>query len=721
MIPAPRPHLLLSLPLLLSACAGGPHLDPDGSSGALPVVATLAEARAFEIEDYYRTAFVGAPKLTPRGEQAVFSVRRYDIEHEESWSEIWIMDVSGGQPQRMTSGRHNDSSPTVSPDGTRILFVSDRSESSQLWSMPIDGGDPSQLTDFPGGVSAPRWSPDGRWIAVTAELWPACGADPECNEQRNGEAEANELKVHVADDLLYRHWTSWGDGKVSHVLLIDAESGEVVRDLTPGTYPAPTFSLGGDRGYDFSPDGEHLVFVSNHDEQQAESTNADLWIVATAAEEPRARNLTEANDGWDGAPLFSPDGRYLAYISQETPGYESDLRRLMLLELASGKARPLTDRDIFDDMVGDMRWSEDGSRLYFQCDQEGRTPIFSVFTNRSPPQLVHRDATIAGWEPLPDQAGLIYTRRAVGSPPEIYRSRATGTSDRLTHFNAALEQEVDIRPAEEMWVEGEGDYRIHVFLVRPHDFDPSRRYPLILNVHGGPQGQWTDAYRGDWQVYPGKGYVVAFANPTGSTGYGQDYCDAIGGDWGGRVYRDLMKVTDALAELPYVDSKHMGAMGWSYGGYMMMWMQGHTDRFACQAAMMGLFDLESFYGATEELWFPERDLKGTPWTSADYETWSPSKFVENFSTPSLVISGELDYRVPYTQSLMYFTALRKQGIPSRLVIFPNSGHWPGWRDMRFYYLAHLDWFHRWLGGEAPREDLIGVARGRPASQAELVE
>jgi dipeptidyl aminopeptidase/acylaminoacyl peptidase len=235
---------------------------------------------------------------------------------------------------------------------------------------------------------------------------------------------------------------------------------------------------------------------------------------------------------------------------------------------------------------------------------------------------------------------------------------------------------------------------------------------MILNVHGGPQSQWADSYRGDWQVYPGKGYVVAFANPTGSSGRGQDFVDAISCDWGGRVFDDLMKVTDALEELPYVDRERMGAMGWSYGGYMMMWFEGHTSRFKTIAAMMGLYDLPSFYGATEELWFPEKDLCGTPWNSDHYERWSPSRYVDNFKTPALVITGELDYRVPYTQSLGFFTALRKNGLDSRLIVFPDAGHWPAWHEMAFYYNAHIDWFHKYLGGEPATWDVREHARNQ---------
>jgi dipeptidyl aminopeptidase/acylaminoacyl peptidase len=695
--------MLSALALSLSL----PALAPSLQSAPPPA------KRAFEIEDYYRTAFVGAPALSPDGRWAAVAVRKYDVEADASWSEIWRVALDGSNVRQMTSGREEDSSPAFSPDGKRLLFVSSRSGSSQLWTMPVDGGEATQLTEFAPGVADPVWSPDGRWIAATSEVWPDCGADEACNETREKAAEKGKLAVHVTDELLYRHWTAWGDGKVSHVLLVDAANGEVARDLTPGRYPSPIFSTGGERGYAFAPGRNELVFVSNRGEHQADSTNADLWRTALEGElsESSAANLTDSNEGWDGAPLFSPNGKELAFVSLEQAAYESDLRRLAVLDVASGDVRYLTGRAGFDDMIEDVRWAPDGSALYAQVSLRGRTPILRFPSGGGEPTEVLKHGQLVGFELTPDGRSIVYVRRTVGEPTELFIAPvAGGDPRRLTHFNDRLVGEVDFRPAEELSVRGDGDYDVQAFVVKPHGFEEGKRYPLILNVHGGPQMQWTDAYRGDWQVYPGKGYVVAFCNPTGSTGFGQDFVDGISRDWGGRVYRDLMKVTDALVELPYVDRTKVGAMGWSYGGYMMMWMEGHTDRFACQASMMGLYDLRSFYGATEELWFPEHDLGGSPWSSEDYERWSPSNHVEQFKTPSLVITGELDYRVPYTQSLQYFTALQKRGVPSRLVVLPNSGHWPGWRDMIFYYNVHLDWFHRWLGGEPAPHDVLEHAR-----------
>jgi dipeptidyl aminopeptidase/acylaminoacyl peptidase len=673
------------------------------SVAAIPQSAISAEGkRAFEIADYYRTAFIGAPSVSADGSRVAFPVTRYELEAGESWSEIWMAGVDGSGLRQMTAGRHHDSSPLFSPDSKSLLFVSDRGEGSQLYLMPVDGGEARRLTDYPMGLAGPVWSPDGRWIAVQAEVWPECGYDADCNRTIADSVATGPLNARMTDELLYRHWTVWRDGKYTHVLLVDAKSGEVVRDLTPGRWDSPTFSVGGGGGYAFSPDGGELCVISNHDRDQARSTNSDLWLIPLNLEAADLQpvNITAGNHGWDGGPVYSPSGRYIAFRSQATPGHESDLFRIGLYDRESKKTRYLTDHSNFDNWINDLEWSADERWLYFSGHEKGETPLYGLDLEGGGLRKVFNDGAVVGWGLADGDRSIVYVRSKVGSPPELFSAPVKGgAASRLTHFNDALDAEVDIRPAEVMWVEGAEGRKIQVFLVKPHDFDPKKEYPLILNVHGGPSSPWKNRYRGDWQVYPGKGYVVAFPNPTGSGGFGQDFVDAITCDWGGRVYDDLMKVTDALEALPFVDADRVGAMGWSYGGYMMMWFAGHTDRFETIASMMGVYDLRSMWGATEELWFVEHDLCGQPWTSDHYEKWSPSVYAEKFKTPTLVITGEGDYRVPYTQSLHFFTDLQVQEVPSRLVVFPDSGHWPSWYEMAFYYLVHLDWFEQWLGGE----------------------
>jgi dipeptidyl aminopeptidase/acylaminoacyl peptidase len=670
--------LLVSLSLLLASSA-------------------FAQKRGFTIEDLYRVRNVGDLSLSPDGRTVLFSLSTSDLPRAKRTTRVWIMDADGANARELTHG-DADSSPRFSPDGRQVAFL----RSGNLYLLPLGGGEAKQLTTISTGVSDPLWSPDGKWIAFASDVYPECNADDACNKRIADQWTNGKLQAHMADSLLYRHWTEWRDGKATHTLLLNVDSG-AIRDLTPGPYDFPGFSLGGPLQYAFSPDGTELTVASNHDPDPASSTNNDLWTIALNTPNAAPRNITASNKSFDDSPQYSPDGRWIAYRTQKTPAYESELFQLAVYDRQSGTSRIVSGT--FANWIDDFHWSADGKAIVFTGPVEGHNPLYRLDLASGNIAKIFDDQTIDAFEVAKNSNDLFYVHRSVGEPSEIYRAALTGgaaSRRKLTHINDALANEVDIRPAESMWVLGAQGAKVQVFLVKPHGFDPAKKYPLILNVHGGPQSQWADSFRGDWQVYPGAGYVVAFANPHGSTGYGQPYTAEISGDWGGAVFEDLMKVTDALEKLPYVDVNRMGAMGWSYGGYMMNWFEGHTTRFKAIASMMGIFDNRSFFGATEELWFPEWDLKGQPWNSPLYEKWSPSNSVQNFKTPCMVITGERDYRVPYTQGLQMFTALQKMNVPSRLIVYSNAGHWPSWYEMALYYTAHLEWFHKYLGGgDAP--------------------
>ena len=688
------------------------------ASAILAASSALAGGRAFTIADHYRVVGVADPQVSADGTRIAFLTTHTDLPAAKRWSDLVVAGIDGADARDLTTGKRSNSAPRWAPDGSTLAYVSsDASGTPQIFLMPMDGGEPRQLTSFSMGVAAPVWSPDGRFMAFASDVYPECGADSACNEKISRTWREGALEAHMADRLLYRHWTSWRDGRYAHVILVNVADG-TLHDLTPGSFDAPTFSLGGEAGFAFAPDSRELVFVSNHDPDPASSTNADLWTVAIAEDGTPGEpvDITGDSPAWDGSPAYSPDGRFIAYRTQAVPGYESDLFRIALYDRAARTHKVLTES--FRNWIDAFQWAPDSRRIVYQAEVEGRTPLYDLDVATGAARQIIVDATIDSWQLTPDGNGIVYARRSVAEPGELFRVGRDGTGRvRLTHYNDALLAEVDFRPAEEMWVKGAGGHPVHVFIVKPHGFDPAKKYPLILNVHGGPQSQWGDSYRGDWQVYPGVGYVVAFANPHGSTGYGQEYTAAISHDWGGAVYDDLMKVTDALAKLPYVNAKKMGAMGWSYGGYMMMWFEGHTDRFAAIASMMGVYDLRAMYSATEELWFPHYDLGGVPWESREYRTWSPSEYVKNFVTPCQVITGEQDFRVPYTQSLEFFTDLQKMKVPSRLIVFSKAGHWPSWYEMAFYYDAHVDWFHRWLGGGAAPWDPEAFLRNQVFEKA----
>ncbi len=671
---------------------------------ALPLSAAPAK-RAATIADLYAIQGVGEPVIAPDGKSLAFTVTSTDLPAVKRWTNLWRVDADGKNARALTVLDKRDASPDFSPDGATLAFLSTRSGAPQVWFLPMAGGEPEKKTDLPGGVGAFRFSPDGKRLFLLADVWPACGADLDCNKKKDEAMEKGKMKAVVADSLFVRRWDSWEDGKRTHILRMDLSDPRApLVDLTPGDFDSPAFSPGGGADFDVSPDGKELAFTSHRDPFPASSTNVDVFVVpvdGTPEQLKAPKNLTAKNPAADGAPRYSPDGKHLAFRMQRTPGYESDRFLLALHDRAAGTSRVLTEE--FDSWIGDYRFSPDGKKVFFVADVRGRTPLHELDLASGKIDVVTSTGLLDAFQIAPDGTWAVLARRQMHLPTELYRltlaGKERGKVTPLTNRNEKLLSEVALSPMEEVFVDSPTGKKVQVLLVKPHDFDPAKKYPVIMNVHGGPQMQWADAFRLDAQVYPGAGYIVAFPNPHGSTGWGQDYTAAISGDWDGKVMKDVLAVADWLSVQKWADKERMGAMGWSWGGYAMMWLAGHDHPFKALAAMMGVYDLRSMYSMTEELWFPEWDLKGTPWQNPEgYAKQSPSSYVTKFKTPTLVLTGQKDFRVPYTQSLAFFTDLQKMGVPSRLVVFENGSHWPGWYDMVLYYSAHLDWFHRYLGG-----------------------
>lgn len=651
---------------------------------------SFAQERAFTIEDIYRIKNVGSPVLSNSGERIAFTLSESFLAEGKTRTDLYIMNTMGGELKNLTENLKGAYSPFWSSED-ELYFLS----AGQVYKYSFDNEEAVQITDFYTGVSDPVISKDGKYLAFTADLFPECGTDQDCNKRLDESSSNGPLQAYVADELLFRHWTEYKGSKKTYLVLYDLQektyTAAVSSDVLSGSY-----MLGGGVKYDFSPDSREICFVSTDEKNIASSTNTDLFILPLGTNNPV--NVTPYNFAFDGGPVYSPNGKFIAYKTHTIPGFEADRFRVAVLNRETMLSRTLTED--FDYTVDDLSWSADSKTIYFTANIRGYNPVFSVDVESGFVKQLTDDKAVAGYQISNNGKDMFLKFSSVDKPAEIYSYKIDGKFySQITYFNKKLTDEVDIRPAEQMWIPGADGIPVHVFVVKPYGYQEYRKYPLVINVHGGPQMQWMDSFRSDWQVYPGYGYVVAFFNPHGSTGYGSKYTEAISRDWGGKVFEDVMKVTEALERLPYVDSDRMGAMGWSYGGYMMNWLQGQTKKFKCLASMMGIFDLESMWGATEELWFVDWDLGGQPWNSDIYKKFSPSEYVKNFSTPTLIITGEKDFRVPYTQSIQYFTTLQKLGIDSRLIIFKNDGHWPGGvKSMPLYYNAHLEWFHKYLGG-----------------------
>jgi dipeptidyl aminopeptidase/acylaminoacyl peptidase len=667
------------------------------------VNAQASEKRAFVIDDYYDLKEVSNLSLSPCGKSLAFAVKEYDLKRGKSNSDIFLLDLKTSDLTQVTNHEKSDHSPRWSEDGKKLYFISSREDSDQLWEKDLSNGEFKKLSDFYSGISEPFLSNDGGGFYFTSTVFPECMENNECNKKHSDLLENGPTQAHFADSLLYRHWNYYRDWQYDHLFYLDLKNGKKqVTPISKGSIDYPAYNLGAGPGFDISPDGVELCVVANHDDKKvlANSTNSDLFLMNLKEKTFNLTNITKDNKAFDGSPIYSPNGKYIAYTFHTIPGYESDRMQLAVYDRKTKKITHLTEE--VDNWISDFQWAPDSKSIYYTVQEKARLPIYNVNIKNLKNKKILEADYIKEFLVTPDGKYLVFSRSSIGEPYEIwkYRIGKKNSLKRLTTLNKEVEDKVDIRPPKELWVEGAEGKKVHMFLVKPHDFDETKKYPLIINIHGGPQGQWYNSFRGDWQVYPGAGYVLAFPNPHGSTGFGQEYTRAISGDYGGKVMTDIKKVTDYLEQLPYVDKDRIGIMGWSWGGYAIMWLQGHTTRYKAMASMMGIYDMRSFYGATEELWYPQFDMDGTPWDKPElYQKYSPSSYVKKFQTPCLVVTGERDYRVPYTLSLEFFTGLQKMEVPSWLILFKNDGHWPDRvKSMSVYYNAHLEWFHKYLGG-----------------------
>lgn len=655
----------------------------------------LAQRRALTVEDLWSMRRVGEPVLSPNGEWLAFTITQYEMESNGRETDIFLVSSIGGAVRQLTTHTGYDGNPCWSPDGSILAFLSNRDGSPQIYAIQLDGGEAQKISNIPTGINDFLWSPDGKYFAFTTDVYPEASS-LDASLLFDQKRHQSSTKARLIDGLFYRHWNHWNDEKRSHVFVMSSNGGDPW-DVTPGHFDTPPISLGGMQDYVFSPDGEEIAFVRNTDPILALSTNNDIFVVSSRGGTIRRITQNPANDN---QPVYSPDGQYIAYRSMERPGFEADQYDLMLYHRQTGSIRNLTNE--FDLDIDEIVWAHSSEKIYFTSGDQQGLGIFSIeIKNEKIKGLVlqgcNRDIMVS-----PDDDMLFFRSTFVNLPDEIFSCNHKGEKvHQITHSNQTLLQALEMNSFDGFWFPSYDNRIVHGLILKPPFFDPAKTYPAILLIHGGPQGAWRDQFHYRWnaQLFASRGYVVILINPRGSKGYGQEFCDAVSKNWGGSPYRDIMVGLDyAVRKYKFIDANRIAAAGGSYGGYMVNWIAGHTNRFRCLISHAGISDLTSFYGATEELWFPEWEFDGPPHlNSKHYEKWSPLRYAKDFVTPTLVVHGQLDYRVPVTQGFQMFTALQRQKIPSRLLYFPDEGHFiqkP--QNARLWWNTLLDWIDAWI-------------------------
>jgi dipeptidyl aminopeptidase/acylaminoacyl peptidase len=691
--------------------------------------------RPVTFEDMMKMRRLGDIDLSKDGKWVLFSAT--DVEKNTKTSHLWIVPAAGGKEVALTASLAGESRGRFSPNGKEILFLSPRDGGQQIYLAPFDGeagtiGEARKLTNISTEADGATWSPDGQNILFTSAVYPDCPSAPDqqdaCDKQRDEERAASKVKARIFTALLYRHWNAFTGDKRSHLFLVPAAGG-TPRDLNPGeTHDVPPFSLGGPDAYAFSPDSKEIAFEENLDPVPAISTHVDLFTLRL--DDPAAKPVKfTTSAGGNFSPAYSPDGKYIAFRSQARAGYESDKFRLMLYERQSKQAiEPMPE---FDRWVDEIAWHANSQILFFTSGEDGEEPIYQLLLGTKTGEKFHLvsiaksgEYTDLHWSDATQS--LLTSKMTAREPSEIVSLQASEKTIRLdapwpkgipsiasneqqiSHLNTSLLAQLDLPIMDSFWFPSIGKVRVQGFLIKPPNFDTSKKYPVKFLIHGGPQGAWGDSwsYRWNAELFAANGYVVIMINPHGSTGYGQAFVDGVNGDWGGKPFIDLMRGLDyAERSFPYIDKNRECALGASYGGYMANWILGHTDRFKCIVTHDGMFNPVSAYGSTEELWFNEWEFKGKPWdyygkpaSSDPYVKWSPARAATHFKTPTLVIHGQLDYRLDVSEGFQLFTTLQRQNVPSKMLYFPDEGHWvlkP--QNSQLWYKTVNDWVAKYIG------------------------
>jgi dipeptidyl aminopeptidase/acylaminoacyl peptidase len=693
-------------------------------------------------DDMMKMRRLGDIDVSRDGKWVLFSATDVDLEKNKRTPHLWIVPVDGSAPEKaLTASLAGESRGRFSPDGKQILFETARDDGQQIWLADFDSaagtmGEPKELTHISTEADNATWSPDGQHILFTSDVYPECsagsggaavaGTDEDACDKKRDDAEAqSKVKAKIFTHLLYRHWNAFTGDKRSHLFLASVADG-TYRDLNPGdTHDVPPFSLGEPDGWDFSPDSKEIAYEEKTADDPELSTNVELFTLEL--NDPQAKPVKiSTSEGGNFTPRYSPDGKWIAWREQKRARYESDRFGLVIFDRGTKAIKDLLPG--FDRWVDEETWSAESQAILFTAGDAGEEPVFAA---EIPEGKLSRFITLhqgagefSDLHVTSDDQTIVATKMTVEGPAEIIALRASSAivdpnlskkgkalslaygspypkeESQLTHLNTALLSQLDFGKLESFWFPSIGNVKVEGFIIRPPGFDAAKKYPVKFLIHGGPQGAWGDSwsYRWNAELFAANGYVVVMVNPGGSTGYGQAFIDRVNGDWGGKPFVDLMRGLDyAEAHYPFIDKNRECALGASYGGYMADWILGHTDRFKCIVTHDGMFNPESAWGTTEEMWFNEWEFKGTPWTNrALYRKWSPMLAETHFKTPTLVVHSQLDYRLDVSEGYQLFDTLQRMKVPSKMLYFPDEGHWvqkP--QNSELWYKTVNDWVDEW--------------------------